>query len=107
MRILYYMPVYAGTLQERFDRIAQRTYRGELLYGAPELRNLGHTVILPPPYAIGGEAASNRGYKAIVAASPSVRFGIYAVLQRHGMAHPVTGHGIVQKEDSHLASQPY
>lgn len=49
MRILYYMPVYAGTLQDRFERIAQGTYRGELLYGSPELRSLGHDVILPPP----------------------------------------------------------
>lgn len=43
------MPVYAGTLQDRFERIAQGTYRGELLYGSPELRSLGHDVILPPP----------------------------------------------------------
>lgn len=53
MRILFYMPVYAGTLQERFDRIAQGTYRGELLYGGPELRYFNNTVILPPPDKIG------------------------------------------------------
>lgn len=47
MKVLFYMPISYGTLQERIDAISNHRMRGELLYCVNDLKKNGCEIIVP------------------------------------------------------------